>query len=151
MDGLPVKEETGLPYASTNGAMHACGHDTHLAMGIGLARILARLKDRWSGTAILIGQPAEEVGLGAKHMIDDPKFAAALPRSRRRCSPSTTPRPSPPAALALCSGFASANADSVDITIFGRGGHGAWPHNTVDPIVIAARRCWRCRRSSAAR
>ena len=64
MDGLPVKEETGLPYASTSEAMHACGHDSHLAMGVGLARVLAKLKDRWSGTMILVGQPAEEIGKG---------------------------------------------------------------------------------------
>jgi hippurate hydrolase len=138
MDGLPVKEETGLPYASTNGAMHACGHDTHLAMGIGLARILSRLKERWSGTAVLIGQPAEEIGLGAKQMIDDPKFAAAVP-SKPVAVLAVHDSPAFPAGtLALRPGFASANADSVDITIFGRGGHGAWPHNTVDPIVIAA-------------
>src|SRR6185436_18089838 len=85
MDGLPVKEETGLPYASANGAMHACGHDTHLAIGIGLARTLGKLKDRWSGTAVLIGQPAEEVGLGAKRMIDDPRFAASLPSKPVAC------------------------------------------------------------------
>ncbi|HEX2551990.1 MAG TPA: amidohydrolase, partial [Nocardioidaceae bacterium] len=138
MDGLPVKEETGLPYASTNGAMHACGHDTHLAMGIGLARILSRLKDRWSGTAILVGQPGEEVGLGAKLMIDDPKFAAAVP-SKPAAVLAVHDTPAFPAGtLALCAGFASANADSVDVTIFGRGGHGAWPHNTIDPVVIAA-------------
>lgn len=138
MDGLPVKEETGLPYASTNGAMHACGHDTHLSMGIGLARILARLKDRWSGTAILIGQPAEEIGQGAKLMIDDPRFAAALP-SKPSAVLAVHDSPDYPAgSLALCSGFASANADSVDVTIFGRGGHGAWPHTTIDPVVIAA-------------
>ena len=138
MDGLPVKEETGLPYASTNGAMHACGHDTHLAMGIGLARTLARLKDRWSGTAILVGQPAEETGQGAKLMIDDPKFAAALP-SKPTAVLAVHDTPAFPAGtIALCPGFASANADSVDVTIFGRGGHGAWPHNTVDPVVIAA-------------
>jgi hippurate hydrolase len=138
MDGLPVKEETGLPYASTNGAMHACGHDTHLAMGIGLARILARLKDRWSGTAILVGQPAEETGQGAKLMIDDPNFAAALP-SKPAAVLAVHDTPAFPAGtLALCPGFASANADSVDVTIYGRGGHGAWPHNTVDPVVIAA-------------
>jgi hippurate hydrolase len=138
MDGLPVKEETGLPYASTNGAMHACGHDTHLTMGIGLARILTRLKDRWCGTAILIGQPAEETGQGAKLMIEDPKFAAAVP-SKPVAVLAVHDTPAFPAGtLGLCPGYASANADSVDVTIFGRGGHGAWPHNTVDPIVIAA-------------
>jgi hippurate hydrolase len=138
MDGLPVKEETGLPYASTNGAMHACGHDTHLAMGIGLGRILSRLKDRWSGTAILVGQPAEEIGLGAKQMIDDPKFAAAIPFKPAAVLAVHDTPDFPAGMLALCPGYASANADSVDVTIFGRGGHGAWPHTTVDPVVIAA-------------
>ena len=137
-DGLPVKEETGLPYASTNGAMHACGHDTHLAIGIGLARTLSKLRDRWSGTAILIGQPAEEVGLGAKRMLEDPKFHAAVPSKPVACLGIHDSPAFPAGTVALCPGFASANADSVDIRIFGRGGHGAWPHQTIDPIVIAA-------------
>lgn len=138
MDGLPVREETGLPYASTNGAMHACGHDTHLAMGIGLARVLARLKDRWRGTAILVGQPAEEIGLGAKMMLEDPKFHAAVPARPVACLSVHDSPAFPAGTVALCPGFAAANADSVDVTIFGRGGHGAWPHQTVDPVVIAA-------------
>src|SRR5688572_19019381 len=78
MDGLPVKEETGLPYASTNGAMHACGHDVHLSAGIGFARALAKTKAHWSGTVFLIGQPAEETGVGAKAMLEDPAFAKAV-------------------------------------------------------------------------
>jgi len=138
MDGLPVKEETGLPYASTNGAMHACGHDTHLTIGIGLARTLSKLKDRWSGTVILIGQPAEEVGLGAKRMIEDPKFASLLPSKPVACLSVHDSPAFPAGTVALCPGYASANADSIDIRIFGRGGHGAWPHETVDPVVIAA-------------
>src|SRR5215831_620323 len=74
MDGLPVKEETGLPYASSGDAMHACGHDSHLTMGVGLARVLAKLKDRWSGSVVLVGQPAEEIGKGSKMMLEDPRF-----------------------------------------------------------------------------
>jgi amidohydrolase len=138
MDGLPVQEETGLPYASRNGAMHACGHDVHLAAGIGFARVLSRLKDRWSGTAILVGQPAEEVGLGAKRMIDDPAFAAAIPSKPVACLSIHDSPAFAAGTLGLAAGFASANADSVDIRLFGRGGHGAWPHQTVDPVVIAA-------------
>jgi hippurate hydrolase len=138
MDGLPVKEETGLPYASTNGAMHACGHDTHLAMGIGLARVLSKLRDRWSGTVILVGQPAEEVGLGAKQMLEDPNFHAAVPAKPVACLALHNSPAYPTGTVAVCPGFATANADSLDITIFGRGGHGAWPHQTIDPIVIAA-------------
>ncbi len=137
-DGLPVKEETGLPYASTNGAMHACGHDVHLSVGIGMARVLARLRDRWSGTVVLVGQPAEELGLGAKMMLDDPKYHAAVPSKPVACIGVHDTPAFPAGTVAVCPGFASANADSVDIRIFGRGGHGAWPHQTVDPIVIAA-------------
>jgi amidohydrolase len=118
--------------------MHACGHDTHLAVGIGLARVLTRLRDRWSGTVVLVGQPAEEVGLGAKHMIEDPKFAAAIPSKPVAVLAVHDIPDFPAGSIALCPGFASANADSVDVTIFGRGGHGAWPHNTIDPVVIAA-------------
>src|SRR6185436_18326622 len=85
MDGLPVKEETGLAYASKSDAMHACGHDSHLTIGIGAARILAKLKDRWSGTMVLVGQPAEEIGRGAQMMLDDPKFHQLLPGKPVAC------------------------------------------------------------------
>jgi hippurate hydrolase len=137
MDGLPVKEATGLSYASTSGVMHACGHDTHLAIGVGLARVLARLRDRWSGTAVLVGQPAEEIGRGAKRMLEDPKFHAAIPGKPVACL-SIHDLTVLTGKLGLCSGFATANVDSLDITIYGVGGHGAMPHETVDPIVIAA-------------
>jgi len=137
MDALPLKEETGLPYASRIPAMHACGHDSHLAIGIGTARVLARMKDRWSGTVILVGQPAEEVVRGAKAMLADPKFAAAVPSKPVACL-SVHDFPGLAGTLGLCPGFASANTDSVDLVIHGRGGHGAWPHKTVDPIVIGA-------------
>ena len=138
MDALPVKEETGLPYASTNGAMHACGHDVHLAAGIGAARALAKLRGRWAGTVVLVGQPAEEVGLGAKHMIDDPAFAKAVDVKPVACLSIHDTPAYPAGTVALCPGYSSANADSIDIRIFGKGGHGAWPHETVDPVVIAA-------------
>ena len=137
MDGLPVKEETGLPYASTNGAMHACGHDSHLAMGIGIARVLAKLKDRWSGSVVLIGQPAEEIVKGASIMLADPKFKQAV-TVKPVVALSVHDFPGPAGTLGVCPGFASANVDSVDLVIYGRGGHGAWPHRTVDPIVIGA-------------
>jgi amidohydrolase len=137
MDGLPVKEETGLPYASTTGAMHACGHDSHLAMGIGVARVLSKLKDRWAGTVILVGQPAEEVVRGARMMIADPKFLSAVP-AKPVAALSVHDFPGPAGTLGVCPGYASANTDSVDLVIYGQGGHGAWPHRTVDPIVIGA-------------
>ena len=137
MDGLPVKEETGLPYASTNGAMHACGHDSHLAMGIGIARVLAKLKDRWSGSVVLIGQPAEEIVKGASIMLADPKFKQAV-TVKPVVALSVHDFPGPAGTLGVCPGYASANVDSVDLVIYGRGGHGAWPHRTVDPIIIGA-------------
>lgn len=137
LDGLPVKEETGLPYASRSEAMHACGHDSHITIGVGVARVLAKLKDRWSGTVILVGQPAEEVGKGAMMMLDDPKFHAALPGKPVACL-SVHDFANPSGTVGVCPGFASANVDSIDILVHGRGGHGAWPHLTVDPIVIAS-------------
>jgi hippurate hydrolase len=137
-DGLPVKEETGLPYASTNGAMHACGHDVHLAAGIGLARVLVALRERWAGTVVLVGQPAEEVGLGAVRMLADPKFHAAVPSKPVACLGLHDSPAFAAGSVAVCPGWASANADTIDIKIFGRGGHGAWPHQTIDPIVLAA-------------
>lgn len=137
MDGLPVREETGLPYASTNGAMHACGHDSHLAMGVGVARVLARLRDRWAGTVILVGQPAEELVRGARLMIEDPKFKDAIPVPPSACL-SVHDFPGQAGTVGVCPGFASANTDSLDLVITGKGGHGAWPQKTVDPIVIAS-------------
>ncbi len=137
MDGLPVREETGLDYASTSGVMHACGHDSHLTVGVGAARALAKLRDRWSGTVVLVGQPAEELGQGAIRMLSDPKFAEQV-RERPVACLSVHDYPSPAGKVGVCPGYATANVDSIDITIHGHGGHGAWPHLTVDPIVIGA-------------
>jgi len=137
MDGLPVREETGLPYASTSGAMHACGHDSHLTIGVGMARVLSKLKDKWSGTAILVGQPAEEIGQGARQMLRDPKLKELIPQPPVACL-SIHDFPSLAGTVGVCPGFASANVDSIDITIHGKGGHGAWPHRTIDPVVIGA-------------
>ena len=147
LDALPVQEKTGLAYASQvttkddSGrevhVMHACGHDIHMAVWIGTAEIMAQTKSRWHGTLMLIGQPAEETVGGAKAMIADGLF---------------TRFPKPQVGIALHSGnvlpagmvgvtpeYASSNSDSVAITIYGRGGHGAMPQTTVDPIVIAAK------------
>ena len=147
LDGLPVEEKTGLPYASkartTNdagaevGIMHACGHDVHMTSFLGAATLLSRLKGEWSGTLVMIGQPAEERGAGAKAMLEDglyerfprPDFALALHSNASL----------PAGDVGYCSGYALANVDSVDITVRGAGGHGAYPHTTKDPIVIAAR------------
>lgn len=146
LDALPVMENTGRPYASDVrttdeygndvGVMHACGHDIHMTSFIGTARVLSKLKDQWSGTLVMIGQPAEERGAGAKAMIDDGLFTR-FPRPDFVLGHHTD------AALetgrvGFHAGYALANVDSVDITIRGVGGHGAYPHNTKDPIVIAA-------------
>jgi hippurate hydrolase len=146
LDALPVVENTARPYASDVrttdengsdvGVMHACGHDIHMTSFVGAARVLAKLKDQWSGTLILIGQPAEERGAGAKAMLDDGLF-------RRFPRPDYALGLHVDAALetgrvGYHTGYALANVDSVDITIRGVGGHGAYPHATKDPIVIAA-------------
>ena len=146
LDALPVVENTARPYASDVrttdeygngvGVMHACGHDIHMTSFVGTARVLSKLKGHWSGTLVMIGQPAEERGAGARAMLADGLF---------------TRFPRPDYALGLHvdaaletgrigyhSGYALANVDSVDVTIRGVGGHGAYPHNTKDPIVIAA-------------
>lgn len=146
-DALPVEEKTGLAYAShvrtkdDSGAdvavMHACGHDIHMASWMGTARIMAATKDRWHGTLVLIGQPAEERITGAKAMLADglytrfpkPDFALAIHDTSAL----------PAGKVGFTNGYALANADAVHIVIFGKGGHGASPQSTVDPIVIAAR------------
>jgi hippurate hydrolase len=146
MDALPVTEQTGLAFASTVrvrnkagqdvGVMHACGHDVHMTNLVGTARYLSENKDRWRGTVMLIAQPAEERGGGARAMLEDglferfgkPDFALALHVD-----------PTLPAGSVGCRpGFTMANVDSVDITIRGKGGHGAQPNTTIDPIVQAA-------------
>jgi hippurate hydrolase len=147
LDALPVEEKTGLPYASkitttddageTVHVMHACGHDVHMTSWIGAAALLSRAKDRWRGTLMMVGQPAEEKGGGAAKMLADglfakfpkPDFAFAIHDSAQ----------APAGTIQFISGYALANVDSVDVTIYGKGGHGAYPHTTIDPIVIAAR------------
>ncbi len=146
MDGLPVTEQTGLPYASKavavpasgveTGVMHACGHDTHMAAWIGTAQLLAARKGKWSGTLVMIGQPAEEIGLGAKAMLDDglytrfpkPEVVLAFHDAAQF----------PAGMIGYSPGFALANVDSVDVSVKGVGGHGAYPHTTKDPIVLAS-------------
>ena len=147
MDALPVVEQTGLPFASKitvktaagveTGVMHACGHDTHITSWLGTARRLAAMKDQWSGTLMMVLQPGEEVGLGAKAMLDDglytrfakPDFILAFHDSAQL----------PAGTIGVTNGYALANVDSVDITVRGLGGHGASPHTTKDPIVLASR------------
>jgi amidohydrolase len=147
MDGLPVAELTGLPYASkvratgTEGiesnVMHACGHDTHMTGWISTARRLVAMKALWSGTLVMIAQPGEERGIGAKAMLDDglytrfpkPDVAIAFHDAAQ----------APAGIIGYTEGYALANVDSVNITVKGIGGHGAYPHTVKDPIVIASR------------
>jgi hippurate hydrolase len=146
LDALPVKEQTGLTYSSTARAtddkgaevdvMHACGHDMHMTCLVGTARVLAALKDRWKGSIVFIGQPAEERVGGAKAMLDAGLFTR-FPRPDY-CVALHCAGDLPAGTVGHTEGFALANVDSVDIVIRGVGGHGAWPHTTKDPIVLAA-------------
>src|SRR5437763_13873529 len=146
LDALPVHEETGAPFASTVttknregrdvAVMHACGHDIHMTCLIGVARALAKLKDKWHGTILFIGQPAEETISGAKAMMNDglytrwpkPEYALALHDSAELEA----------GKIGVVEDYALAASDSVDVTVKGAGGHGAYPHRTRDPIVLSA-------------
>jgi len=146
MDGLPVKEDTGLPYASTarqvgidgieNPVMHACGHDVHMTSLIGTARQLMRLKDDWSGTLVLVGQPAEEIISGARAMIQDglyerfPKPDYAIGFHVGAAGPAGM--------VMVPKGLAYSSSDSVDIHVHGVGTHGAAPHQGIDPVLVAS-------------
>ena len=146
MDGLPVKELTRVPYASTVTTideqgrtvpvMHACGHDIHITNLIGVARKLVSMRDSWSGTVVLVAQPAEERGLGARAMIEDGLFKR-FPRPDYNLGLHVTSN-LPAGQAGYKPEFAMANVDSVDIIVHGTGGHGAAPHLTHDPIVLSA-------------
>lgn len=147
IDALPVAEKTGLPFASSvttkNAAgqlvpvMHACGHDIHMSAWAGTARIMAEHKDRWRGTLMLVGQPAEETLSGAVAMLEDglftrfprPDFALSLHDDDTM----------PSGTIGYHAGLFRAMSDRVEITVYGRGGHAAMPHNTIDPVVLASR------------
>jgi hippurate hydrolase len=147
LDALPVEEKTGLPYASKVrtkddsgadvGVMHACGHDIHMASWMGTARIMASSRDRWRGTLMMLGQPAEETVSGAAKMLADGLFTK-LPRPQYALAVHDDPR-APGGVVGYHAGPILSNADSLRVTIFGTGGHGARPETTVDPIVIASR------------
>ncbi len=146
LDALPVKEQTGLPYASKARAtdelgnevdvMHACGHDAHMTVFVGTARLLTQLMDRWHGTLVMIGQPAEERGGGARGMLKDGLFMR-FPKPDY-CLALHVKADLPAGSVGWIEGYALGNVDSVDVVIRGVGGHGAWPHKTKDPIVLAA-------------
>lgn len=145
MDALPMYEKTKLPYTSELvttyngqevGTMHSCGHDMHMTTWLGTARAMISMKDQWSGTLMLIGQPAEEIGAGAKMMLDEglyeefgvPDYGLGL-----HCNPTIKA-----GKIGISDGFTMANTESIDIKIKGIGAHGASPHQSIDPIVIAS-------------
>lgn len=147
MDALPIIEKTGAPYASRVrvktqsgeevGVMHACGHDIHMTVWVGTAKKLLQERNRWRGTVVFIAQPAEERGGGAKAMLEDglyerfplPDYVIALHVNSQL----------PVGKISYVPGYAMANVESMDITVFGKGGHGAYPHTTIDPIVLSAK------------
>jgi amidohydrolase len=136
MDALPVDEDTGLDYASTvPGVMHACGHDVHVASLIGAAGRLSHTRHDWVGTVIALFQPAEEGGDGAQEMVDDGLYDR-VPVPDVVLGQHVGPAPA--GALGAHPGPAFAGANSIDITVYGRGGHGSRPETTIDPIVLAA-------------
>jgi amidohydrolase len=147
LDALPVEEKTGLPYASKVrtkddaghdvSVMHACGHDLHMASLVATAGIMAHSKESWHGTLMLIGQPAEETISGAKRMIDD-GFLTRFPRPDVAVALHVG-NALPAGKVGITPGIYDTNADSLRITIYGKGGHGSAPHTAIDPIVIAAR------------
>ena len=147
MDALPVKEQTGLPFASQvtgklpNGTetpvMHACGHDTHITTWLATARRLAAMKDQWSGTLVMILQPGEELVTGAQAMLDDGLFTRfPKPDYLLAFHDAAT---LPAGVIGVTPGYVLANVDTVNIDVKGVGGHGAYPQNTKDPIVLASR------------
>jgi hippurate hydrolase len=141
MDGLPVTEKTGVPWTSENdGVMHACGHDVHMASAVGALDVLSRSKDAWKGTIFFVGQPAEELGSGARDMLADPKFKKLLAKvGKPRAAVALHDAADLPAGqVSIIDGFHHANVDSVDIVVHGKGGHGARPHETIDPVVIGS-------------
>jgi len=145
MDALPVREETGLPYASTATAadssgkqvpvMHACGHDMHVAWLIGAATVLARTRDAWKGTLMAVFQPAEETGAGAQAMIDD-GLLTRFPRPDAVLGQHVMVGPA--GAIGGRAGVITSAADSLQIRLFGRGAHGSMPQAAIDPVVMAA-------------
>ena len=146
LDALPMEEKTGLSYASKIrtknfdgnevGTMHSCGHDMHMTVWTGTARALAKRKNEWNGTIIMIGQPAEEIGAGAAMMLNEglyekfpiPDYGIAL-----HSSPTI-----PTGQVGFGKGYTMANTESIDIKIFGQGAHGASPHMSIDPVVTAS-------------
>jgi amidohydrolase len=147
LDALPVEEATGMPFASKVHAKdpsgrdvavgHMCGHDVHMSALVATASVMAQRRDAWHGTLVLIGQPAEETISGAEKMVKDGLFTR-FPRPDALLALHVM-NDLPAGQVGVVEGAYSSNADSLRITIYGKGGHGSAPHTTVDPIVIAAR------------
>lgn len=145
MDALPMEEKTNLDYASsitteyngaTVGTMHSCGHDIHMTTLLGTARAMVETKKQWKGTLMVIGQPAEEIGAGAKMMLDAglyEKFGVPDYGVGLHSSPTIAA-----GQIGIGKGFTMANTESIDISVYGQGAHGASPHMSIDPVVIAS-------------
>jgi amidohydrolase len=147
MDGLPVREETGLPYASTvtgrsregeeSPVMHACGHDLHMSAWVGVARRLAASRAQWRGRLVMVAQPAEERVSGARAMLADGLYARFGTPTHILAFHASASQPA--GEIGITAGPAMAAVDTVDIIVKGVGGHGAYPHLTKDPVVLASR------------
>jgi amidohydrolase len=144
LDGLPMEEATGLPYASTyhetidgqsQPTAHSCGHDAHMAWWLGTAEALVAMKDQWHGTLLFVGQPAEETLGGAKAMLDDGLFKR-FPKPDMGFAAHVAPLPA--GTVILKEGVSSAATSTLEIKFQGRGGHGSVPSATIDPVVIGA-------------
>ncbi|HLU76511.1 MAG TPA: amidohydrolase [Burkholderiales bacterium] len=146
MDALPMQENTGLPYASKKtgidpsssretGIAHSCGHDMHVAWLMGAAQVLAANKDKWRGTVMVVFQPGEETGMGARAMLDD-GLAKRFPKPDIALAQHVLPLPA--GNIAIRNGLVLSQSDSLRVTLYGRGGHGSSPQTTVDPVVMAA-------------
>lgn len=146
MDALPISEATGLEFASRKvikneqgeslPVMHACGHDMHMTVWLGTLRTLVNLRNTWKGTILAVAQPAEETGKGARAMIEDGLFKRFPVPDMALCYHVSASLPA--GVIGYISGPAYAGSTSAGITIYGIGGHGATPHKTIDPVVIAA-------------
>ncbi|MGW4745009.1 amidohydrolase [Streptomyces sp. NPDC004290] len=137
LDALPLEERTGLPYASGNGAMHACGHDLHLAAATGAADVLGRAAGRWRGTLVILGQPAEETLTGARAMLEDGLYER-FGRPDVVLAQHAAPLPSGMVAHGTPYAPMTAASAALDVVLHGRGGHAGTPHLAVDPVVTAA-------------
>lgn len=138
MDALPVTEETGLEWASANGAMHGCGHDLHMAGIVGAARALNAVRDQLAGDVLFFLQPGEEGADGAQHLIDDGLLTAAGRLPDHAYGIHVWSAPYPAGRITSMAGSMMASSDVLEVTVLGRGGHGSAPHAALDPVPIAA-------------